>query len=122
MNYFGTSLNEAGHYFFELKGESLLDRDLSFPKGEGMPITKYLEWPFNPETLPKSRINGGAEFHSINGYSIYAICGSCKDKRPGCKSVFFTTETLSKDELKDKILSIPIAKKIIEQMPFEVKW
>ena len=122
MNYFGTSLDEAGHYFFEVNEERLARRNLSFPKGEGIPITKYLEWPFNPEYLPKSRRNGDAEFHLISGYSIYAICGSCKDKRPGCKSVFFTTEKLSKDELKDKILSIPIAKKIISQMPFEVNW
>ena len=122
MNYFGTTLDEAGHYFFELKDESLIGRNLSFPKGEGISITKYLEWPFNPEDFPKSRRNGDVEFHSINGYSILAICGSCKDTRPGCKSVFFTTEKLSKDELKDKILSIPIVKKMIEQMPFEVRW
>lgn len=122
MNYFGTDLDCAGHYFFELRGDRLSRGDLSFPKGDGIPISRHKEWPFNPEEMPVSYRNGDAEYYSISGYSVYAICGSCRDKRPGSKSVFFTTEALTKEELKIKILSIPIARKIIEQMPFEVKW
>jgi hypothetical protein len=122
MNYFGTSLTSHGHYFFKLRGDQMNDIGLSFPKGEGIPIMKYKEWPFNPEKMPDSRMKGDAEYYQINGYSIYAICGSCKDERGGTKSVFFTTETLTKEELKDKILSIPIAKSIIDQMPFKVMW
>lgn len=122
MNYFGTELDCAGHYFFDLKGDVMGMGNLYFPKGEGIPVTKYKEWPFNPEDILISRRNGDAEYYQINGYSIYAICGSCADKRAGCKSVFFTTENLSKDDLKNNILSIPIARKIIESMPFEVRW
>lgn len=122
MYYFGTSLTEAGHYFFELIGESVNRRSLSFPKGAGISVDRYKEWPFNPEELPKSRHNGDAEFHSINGYSIWAICGSCKDERPGCKSVFFADENLTKEDLKERILSIPFAQKMIQQMRFEVNW
>ena len=125
MNYFGTSLTEKGHYFYNLQYGVFGDRSLSFPKGVGIPITRYKEWPFNPEELPKSRCNGDVEYWFINGdpcYSIIAICGSCIDTRPGCKSVFFLLGEFSKEEMINKILSIPIAKKIIDKMPFEVKW
>jgi hypothetical protein len=56
------------------------------------------------------------------GYSICSIKGSPYDKRGGCKSLFFTDKKVSHTEWKDLIYSIPIAKRIIEQMPFEVKW
>jgi hypothetical protein len=120
--YFGTALDVAGHYFFKLSDDRMQDKGLSFPKGEGIPITKYEQWPFNPEDLPKSRRNGDSEYLQIKEYSIYAICGSCKDGRPGSKSVFFTPENVDKDDLKAIILNTPIAKTIIEKMPFEVRW
>jgi hypothetical protein len=120
--YFGTALDAAGHYFFKLENDRMIDKGLSFPKGSGMPITKIDQWPFNPEDLPKSRRNGDSEYLQIDCYSIYAICGSCKDGRPGSKSVFFTPENVSKDDFKAIILNTQIAKTIIEKMPFEVRW
>jgi hypothetical protein len=122
LYYFGTALDVAGHYFFKLENDRMNDKGLSFPEGYGIPVTKNYLWPFNPEEMPKSRRNGDSEYLQIEGYSIYAICGSCKDGRPDSKSVFFTNENVSKDDLKAIILNTPIAKTIIEKMPFEVRW
>lgn len=128
MNYFGTNLNSAGHYFWKLDGEYMTSLGLSFPKGEnGIPLSLYLQWPFNPEDMPRREkgegvYKGQVKYYRENGYTICAIEGSCKDDRPGTKSVFFTDEPLKFWELAVKIMSIPAAKRIIEQMPFKVKW
>lgn len=86
----------------------------------------FTKIPFNPEELPKKRDHcmdkGFAEFYHIGGYSIFAIEGSCKDTRGGTRSVFFVKEELTQEEMKARILSFPIAVKMIEQMPFSVKW
>lgn len=116
MNYFGTNLDSAGHYFWELNDDKIRRSQLWFN-----------DIPFNPEELPKYEKGelgekGDVKFYYSNGYSICAINGSCIDKRHGCKSVFFILENISNIELKEKIMSIPIAKKIIEQMPFKVNW
>lgn len=116
MKYFGTNLSSAGHYFFELEGEIIRRTNLWFS-----------DLPFDPEKMPsyeKGEVQnkGDVKFYHSNGYNICAINGSCIDKRWGCKSVFFTTENLTNIELMEKILSIPVAKKMIEQMPFEVRW
>ena len=120
LHYFGTGLTCAGHYFWELKNERMIDRGLSFPKGDGIPMSKHKEWPFNPESMPESKINGDTEFFIIGEYSILAICGSCCDNRSGCKSVFFTDKNVTKKELKKIIFSVPIAKMIIDKMPFNI--
>jgi hypothetical protein len=116
LNYFGTSLDSAGHYFWILEGERIQRSDLWFSK-----------IPFNPEELPKyekgePQIKGDVKFYHSNGYSICAIYGSCFDKRLGCRSVFFIYEVLTNNEMMQLILAIPIVKKIIDKMPFEVKW
>jgi hypothetical protein len=121
MYYFGTDLKNYGHYFWILE-----------------PDYMYKGWialdslPFNPEDMPYRKrgerfpagiiSKGDAAYYQEGGCSIFAIEGSCKDKRPGSKSVFFMKELISREELKERILSIPIAKRIIEQMPFEVNW
>ncbi len=122
LYYFGTALDVAGHYFFKLENDRMNNKGLSFPKGGGLSILRVKEWPFEPEEYPKSRHNGDAEFYQISGYSIYAICGSCVDRRPGCKSVFFTEGYIDKEDLKTIILSRPNAKAIIEKMPFQIGW
>ena len=116
MNYFGTDLERAGHYFWTIEGDNILKSDLWFNK-----------IPFDPETMPtysKGQVanKGDVQYFYSNGYSICAIYGSCIDKRHGCRSVFFIAENLTNNELMDKILSIPIAKKMIDQMPFKVRW
>lgn len=114
MNYFGTNLDSAGHYFWTLEGERLNRSNLWFDK-----------LPFNPEEMPgngKSIKKGTVEFHHIGGYSICAIAGSCADTRWGTKSIFFIKEEMGNEELATRIKSIPIAIKMFEQMPFKIEW
>ena len=111
MNYFGTNLTSYGHYFWELEGERICRSNVDFK-----------DIPFNPEYLVEYKPNGVVECSAVGEYSVCAISGSCKDSRPGSKSVFWVKAQIAPDELKKLILSTPIAQKIIEQMPFEVKW
>jgi len=112
MNYFGTDLDHAGHYFFETDDDILRSSKISFK-----------DIPFNPECLTEHvKWIGDVRWHQIEDYTICAIEGSCKDHRPGSHSVFWVKEKISFDELKQLILSTPICAKIINQMPFEVKW
>lgn len=124
LYYFGTNLDSAGHYFWKLDGWFLGISSLSFPNNtpDGISLSEYKEWPFNPEEIVKSRRNGDVEFYCVNGYSIIAICGSCKDSRLGSKSVFFVNEIIKKEILIALIKNTPIADQIIKQMSFEVKW
>lgn len=118
MNYFGTDLKTHGHYFWQLDGDTMNYMGLCFD-----------HFPFDPETiLQESRPKGATYykgecgFFQVNGWSIIAIEGGCIDKRGGTKSVFFVKENLNKQEMKERIESIPVAKKILSQMPFQVKW
>lgn len=112
MNYFGTNLNSHGHFLWQLEGDHFNGGNLNFG-----------DIPFNPEELvPTYTPEGKVEYFQFDDYSVCAIAGSCKDRRPGSKSVFWTKEKLGPSELKEMILSIPIAKRIIEQMPFGVQW
>lgn len=116
MHYFGTDLEDAGHYFWVLEENNLTE------KGR----IGFGDIPFNPENLPlcqdQDNSNGTVEFHNAFGYSIIAIKGSCNDTRPGTKSIFWIKEKLSYEDMRDILLTIEIAKKIFEQMPFEVKF
>ncbi len=116
MYYFGTSLNSCGHYFWELEGDFIFSSSIRFK-----------DLPFNPEEMPRfekdeMRRRGAVKFYNSNGYSICAIEGSCKDDRGGSKSIFWLEENISNEELVRRIFDTPIAKMIIERMPFEVKW
>lgn len=122
LNYFGTNIDDYGHYFWVVGEYGLKNKDLSFPVGKGIPVSRYKEWPFNPEEYPKNRAKGAVEFYQESGYSILAICGSCKDNRPGTKSVFFKEGAISKEELKEEILSYEVVRKMIEKMPFKINW
>ena len=116
MHYFGTDLVDKGHYFWVLSGNSFLN------KGR----VGFGDIPFNPENLPlcqdDDNSNGTVEFYNAFGYSIIAIQGSCRDSRPGSKSIFWIKERFRYEDMKDRLLAIPIAKKIFEQMPFEVNF
>lgn len=112
MNYYGTTTTSAGHYFYELEGSSM--RSSKFRLGD---------LPFNPEALPFKVVkNGEVRHYQCFGLTILAICGSPSDQRGGSKSVFWVDGNFTAKEMKEKILAIPIGKKIIEQMPFEVLW
>jgi len=116
MNYYGTELNQAGHHFWDIDVDVMRYSKISLN-----------DVSFNPEKLtePENRYflkRGTIRWHSIEDYTICAIEGSCKDSRPGSKSVFWVKENISYDELKELILSTPICNKIIEQMDFDVIW
>lgn len=115
-NYFGTDTRSAGHYFWIL-GERQTQSSLS----------PFKLLPFNPEDFTKIgkydyKPKGSVEIRFIGQYSILAIAGSPIDERTGCKSVFFFRGGLSKEELIDKIKSIPAAMDIINKMPFKVEY
>jgi len=116
MNYYGTELSQAGHHFWNIDYDQIGYSKLSFE-----------DVPFNPEKLtePEDRYflkRGTIRWHSIEDYTICAIEGSCKDTRPGSKSVFWVKEKISFDELRELMLSTPICVKIFDQMPFDVNW
>jgi hypothetical protein len=115
MEYFGTDTTTHGHYMWKITDDHLYDRSLNFK-----------DIPFNPELMPKrkkgdARIKGEVGFYQEGDYSVLAIEGSCVDNRWGTCSVFFIKGELTRDEMVGLLQSIPIAKKIIDQMPFEVQ-
>jgi hypothetical protein len=111
MHYFGTDLDQTGHYFWDLIDDCMVYRGVRSSA------------PFNPELLVESHApRGEVKYLFIEGYSICAIAGSCTDTRPGSKSVFWAKGTIPNDRLKEMILAQPIAKLIIAKLPFEVKW
>jgi len=111
MYYFGTSLNEYGHYLWDLKGDRMINDGICF---------KHL--PFDPERLTNNFLEGEIMFYQCTSFTVIGIAGSCIDERSGTKSIFWVLEKLTFDEMKEKILNNPIAKKIIEKMPFEISW
>lgn len=114
MNYYGTNLTEYGHYFWKLNDTQLIYKGLD---------GKDEKPPFSPgDFLGSNAEKGLVGYFRLKGYSIIAIAGSCKDTRGGTKSVFWVKGEVEPTALKDMILAIPIAEKMIEQMPFEVQW
>ncbi|GAG75702.1 unnamed protein product [marine sediment metagenome] len=111
MNYFGTSLNEHGHYLWDLHEDRMENCGINF---------KHL--PFHPEELTNNLLKGEVVFYQCTGYTVIGIAGSCVDERPRTKSIFWVLEKISFDEMKERILNNPIAKKIIEKMSFEIEW
>lgn len=110
LQYFGTSLNNHGHYCWELSGDRMDNRGLYFGN-----------IPFNPEEIAPRKF-GEVSYNEIDGYFICAIGGSCYDKRGGTKSVFWTQDKIKLEYFPDIIMSIPVAQKIIDQMPFKIEW
>lgn len=116
MKYFGTELTNHGHFIWDIdpSGTYLTNMSLNFK-----------QIPFNPEEMPRTSKGerlprGTVRFYQEEGYTICAIEGSCIDTRPGSKSVFWVKEEITNQELKERILSIPITRQIIEKMPFKV--
>lgn len=111
MKYFGTDLEQAGHYLWELHGDRL--------EYIGLRID-FL--PFHPEQITRNMNKGDVAYYTGGGFTAIAITGSCADDRAGCKSVFILNEKLSFDEMKSRIIQQPVAKEIIDKMPFKVRW
>ena len=112
IQYFGTDLSSYGHHFWELQGSSITKSK-----------TYFDSLPFNPEqVLSPNTPKGLVRYAQVGIYAICAISGSCYDKRGGTKSVFWVKGEVESSTWKDHILAIPIAKRMIEQMPFDVQW
>lgn len=111
MEYFGTSLTENGHYRFVLT-ENGMQKNWS----------RFDDLPFHPENLNNNQQKGDVSFFQGSGFTVLAICGSCKDERPGSKSVFWVKLTINKSEMIDMVKDNKIAMTIINKFPFEVKW
>ena len=111
MNYFGTSLKEHGHYLWDLREGIMIKCGLNFK-----------HFPFSPESLTNNLLKGEVIFYQCTGYTVVGIAGSCTDERQGTKSIFWVTEIISFDKMKERILNEPVAKKIIDKMPFEIIW
>lgn len=111
MEYFGTNLTEHGHYRFVLT-ETGMRKNWS----------KFDDLPFHPENLTNNLPKGETTFFQGGGYTVIAIAGSCKDERPGTKSVFWVKSTIDRDEMIENIKGSKTAMSIINRFPFEVKW
>jgi hypothetical protein len=117
-HYFGTDINNSGHYSWTIKDNGT--------RLECTWMRNFELWPFHPEyinnRLSDGEINWLHSKSSLGEFTVCAITGSCKDQRPGCKSVFIISKIISFEEMKQEILSTPICKTIIDKMPFEIKW
>ena len=111
MDYFGTSLDDHGHYLWELNEKTMRNTGISFRN-----------LPFSPEQLTNNMLKGEVCFYQCNGFTVIGIAGSCKDTRGGTKSIFWVYKKITFDEMKNEILNHPMAKKIIDKFPFEVCW
>lgn len=110
MEYFGTNLTEHGHYRWDID-EGFRRMNYSFD-----------QLPFHPETLTNNLPNGEVVFYQGGGLTVLGIAGSCKDSRPGSKSIFWVKGTISKDAMIERVMLHAIALQIIQKMPFKVKW
>lgn len=109
MEYFGTNLDEHGHYSWDLSGDRMVKIGL-LPK----------HTPFNPEELTNNLPKGEVIYYQSSKFTVLGISGSCKDERNGTKSVFWVKELLSKQEMFERINENKLAKAIINAMPFGV--
>jgi hypothetical protein len=111
MEYFGTNLTEYGHYRWSLENDRMTNLGISFR-----------DLPFHPEDLTNNLPKGEVIFYQGGGYTVVGISGSCKDGRPGTKSIFWIKEIISKSEMVQKIMQNPSSLKIINAIPFEILW
>ncbi len=118
--YFGTDLNQAGHYLFDISadGESFSNYGTS----------RFYHLPFHPESLCQDNAEKGSVLwsyfasKSMGNFTVCCIVGSCSDKRPGSKSVFIHKGSLNYGQVKELIISTPICAQIINKFNFKVNW
>ncbi len=111
MYYFGTSLKNYGHFLWDLKEGIMRNQGIRFD-----------HLPFHPEQLTNNFLKGEVMFYQCTGHTVIGISGSCKDERLGTKSIFWVLEKISFNEMKERMLNDPVAKNIINKMPFEILW
>ena len=111
MEYFGTDLDDHGHYRFLLEDDRIYGRTLGFS-----------DLPFNPEQLTNNLPKGEVIFYQGGGYTVLGISGSCKDTRRETKSIFWVKEILTKEQLIEAIKNNVAAMRIINAIPFKIKW
>ncbi len=109
MEYFGTDLDNHGHFRWMLTETGMQKNWLKFD-----------DLTFHPEHLTNQLPKGQCAFYQGGVFTVIAISGSAKDERPGTKSVFWVKETLSYEQMKDRILQNEVAATIIKRMPFAV--
>lgn len=112
VEYYGTKLNEKGHFLRELLSESL---DWSY----SLNISKF---PFDIYSFTKGNKKGFVSKQIIEDYKIIAIEGSCCDHRWGTVSVFITQENISLEQFETYLLNHKWVKEMIQLMPFEVNF
>ena len=116
LEYYGTTLDSAGHYFFNLvRGDF------------GRSIRRLGQVPFNPEGLPYVGVglepaNGTVRFYNMAGFTICAIGGSPADHRTGSKSIFFVEEDMTREAFEERLKKDGLVMKIINKMSFKVQW
>lgn len=116
LEYFGTDLRNAGHYFWNVSEYGLSHSGRVFGST-----------PFDPEKLPEWNDKkyvvpvGYTQFFQKEGYSVYAIAGSVVDKRGGCKSVFFVNALITQEELIQLIEASPEASTIVDTLQAKYK-
>jgi len=111
MEYFGTNLTDYGHYAFNLDGD--------YPEKTWRDF-KHL--PFHPEYLTNNLPKGEVIFYQGGGYTVIGIAGSCKDERAGTESIFWVKEIISEDVMVSRVKQNKVAMRIVNAMPFEVRW
>lgn len=115
--YYGTNLTSYGHYFWHVTDTGLKSVNIRFQ-----------DIPFNPEELPRHPKGSGhyyqdghCAFYTENGYSIFAITGSCKDHRQNSKTVFFTKGNFTFQQVWEALCDYQVFKDMIGQMKFRVQ-
>lgn len=106
LYYFGTALNVAGHYFWDIE------------RGFRRAQIAFIDIPFNPYFAQAIK-PGEHLFTVINQINVLCIGGSCYDTRGGTVTTFFSQEDLTQDEMIERIRNNQWAMSIINQMPFD---
>lgn len=112
MNYFGTDLTSAGHYVFNLDGEYM----------ESLSSHLINTLSFHPEYLVTNLPIGEVIYYQGGGYTVVGFAGSCYDKRPGSKSIYWVRELITKEEMIERIKKNKLAMKIINNYEFKINW
>jgi len=111
MKYFGTDLTTAGHYTWDL--------DAPYMNKIGLLPS---DTPFNPEELTRGLSKGETIFYQGGGFTLIGISGSCIDKRPGTKSIFWVDEIVDRTQMVKLIHLNKHAAQIINNFGHTIEW
>ncbi len=119
MEYYGTDLKNAGHYFFLISNNQLCYSN-----------RRHGELPFSPDYLSVGDEKGTVRYVTIDcpqkdeRFLIVSISGSCADHRGGTKSVFWkkTTDGNSVYDFANEVKGNEVFQKMESLMNFKIKW